>query len=148
MKKNLILAGLIALTFLFTGSGCSFVFMKSPPENYAVFKELECTESIAAPVADTIFAAAAGVLSLALYISSSTPDPDAWLDFSEIERGVAGIMLVSMLVHGTSAIYGYVNANKCKRAKTGYEVVMSPVPRQRDDLGFRVAAQDADGQPQ
>lgn len=115
--------------------------MKTPPESYAAYREIECTESIGAPVADTIFAVVAGVLSLSLFISSSNPDPDAWLDFSDIERGVAGIMLIPMLVHSTSAIYGYASATKCKRAKTGYKVVRIP-----STLG--IAAQDADGQPQ
>ena len=137
MEKNRIPAGFLALIFLFTGSGCSFIFMKAPPESYTAGEEIECRESIGAPVADTIFAVVAGILSLSLFVSSNTHDPDAWLDFSEIEQGVAGIMLIPMFVHGTSAIYGYVTANKCKRAKTGNEVVRIP-------SAFGIAAQDAD----
>lgn len=137
VEKNRIPAGLLALIFLLTNSGCSFVFMKAPPENYAAGEEIECRESIGAPVADTILAVVAGIMSLSLFVSSSTHDPDDWLDFSEIEQGVAGIILVPMFVHGTSAIYGYVSANKCKRAKTGHEVVRIP-------SAFGIAAQEAD----
>ena len=128
MEKKLLQAGLIVLAVLFMGSGCSFVFMKEPPMNHTAGGEIECSESVGAPVADTIFAVTAGILSAATFVSASNPDPDAWLDFTEIEMGAASIMLITSLVYGTSAIYGYVNADKCKRAKTKYEAVMSPVP--------------------
>ena len=107
---------LVALT------GCSFLTMRSPHGTPP-----ECTESRTAPVLDTIVTGALPIVAYAI-ISANTDDsinpPPGFV------KGIGAfiISLPVMLGTGASAMYGFVRAQRCERAKRDYQQLMSAPP--------------------
>lgn len=80
---------------------CSFQYVQALPErSYKHMERVECTESVAAPVVDTVLAVAA-----VLYLVDGGDDPLS---------GHAGGALVPLAIFGGSAAYGYALTSDCR----------------------------------
>jgi hypothetical protein len=131
-------AGLaFALALLLVPGGCSFRAMRPPPPRSTWpepvlpdSSEERCTDSVYPPVADTTIAAVAGTLAFVERNSvefrlDREPDPAHPGMFtntyvaqpSYVGRGVAVVLGVGALIAAASAVYGYVNASRCKHYK-------------------------------
>lgn len=90
-------------------SGCSFIFMQGPPDDHAKLRYFDCVSNTAAPVTDTVNAAANGLVTvLSLQDSSDDDESAAILVFGSVAA-----------LYAASAIYGYVSAETCSLAKQG-----------------------------
>ncbi len=114
MQKTLSLSLVIALGV--TTSGCSFVAVRRPPR-IPPDAPLECTESRAAPVADTVGAVLTVLAGLVAYpvclgtVSAATQEAPSNRDCAPVAIA-AGVVTAA---YAASAIYGYKHTGTCKR---------------------------------
>ena len=91
----------------------------------------ECSESSLPPIADIGIAIASPFIAYALLSANAEPssDPDT-ASIDKFIRGVAavGLSLPVWGVTGTSAIYGFIKADRCTRAKRDYQQLMTAPP--------------------
>jgi len=87
--------------------GCSYLFVSGPPPDHKRLNYFDCTESTAAPVIDTVVFALEGLGTASVIV------------YQEGDRKVVGVIggLVSMVLFGTSALYGYSKTDKCEKAQ-------------------------------
>jgi hypothetical protein len=109
-------APLLLASLAATASGCSFVAVRRPPKP-PPDAALECTESRAAPVADTVGAALTAFVGLVAYpvclgtVSAATQAAPG-------DRECAPVAVAAAAVTATyvaSAIYGYRSTGECRR---------------------------------
>ena len=83
------------------------------------------------PIADIGIAIASPFIAYALLSANAEPssDPDT-ASIDKFIRGVAavGLSLPVWGVTGTSAIYGFIKADRCTRAKRDYQQLMAAPP--------------------
>jgi hypothetical protein len=106
---------------LVLGTGCSFFTMQSPRGSPP-----ECNESRTSPTLDTLATIAAPIIAYAIIASNNNGnDPSA-----PFFMGIAAFFVTTpvMAVTGTSAVYGFVKAGRCERAKRDYQQLMSAPP--------------------
>ena len=104
----------IGLFVLLLGlTGCGYLFVNGPPDNYENLNYVSCTESNVGPVLDFVWAGlnAAGVIAIAA-------DPDSYEDTYDLESGT-GIAIGAgwVVLSGSSAIVGSNKVSDCKKAK-------------------------------
>jgi hypothetical protein len=118
-------AALVALA-LAPGTGCSWIFVsKPPPAPIPVTPPLACTTSVASPVLDTVFAAAALGLGVGGIVAGTQPEPACaspdWCFqglFSGLNAGVAvagGVLIATAIPLAFSAAYGYSTTAECRQ---------------------------------
>jgi hypothetical protein len=109
----------VALVAVMIG-GCSFATMQTPHGSPP-----ECTESQLAPIVDIGLAVAAPFFVYGLAKSSDTsPQQD------DVGPAITTFLLgvPMMAVFGTSAIYGFIKADRCSRVKRDYQQLMAAPP--------------------
>ena len=108
-----------AALLLHAGSGCSWALVQKPPERpLAPDRPVACTESVAAPVLDTVGAAA----MVGLAVGMGTVLSYACIDWSQppsCPRGAFAAMgalpgAIGAVVYGFSAWYGYRHTASCR----------------------------------
>jgi len=124
MRRNVRMRALVAACALAT-QGCSFVFVRPPPDSPVAGGPPRCTESRAAPIADTVLAGAA----LALF----APSLGAALSCSPncAENAGPALSILSgavLLATAGSAIYGFHETNRCAEARASWSEVNSTRP--------------------
>jgi hypothetical protein len=91
-------------------SGCSFISVLGPHEP-GTSGPLGCTDSLEAPVADTVFAIA-GVVGGVGIMSIHPQDP-----YSDIFKYPAGGVVIGIgVVYAVSAVVGYSRVTRCREA--------------------------------
>ena|GEM_PF-3562464 len=101
LKRNLVSS--LVLFFFLSSSGCSWIFMQNPPQDeFFLYRDTspDCTDSVAAPVLDTIFGSLETVGALGLLGQGQTA-------VAVLSAGIATALL-------TSAYSGYSDASKCQ----------------------------------
>jgi hypothetical protein len=88
-------------------SGCSFLFVKGPPDNHAEMASFDCSESNALPVLDLIWAGLNGIGA------ASAAGDDQIMN----QEQIVGVGLAWVVVSGISAISGFSKVSKCKDAR-------------------------------
>lgn len=101
---NLIAIMIVALLF---DPGCSFLFVKGPPEQHAQMSSFDCSESNAWPVIDTIWAGLNGLGAISAGNDSTTPN----------QSQVIAVGVSWLVVSGISAIYGFGKVSACNEAR-------------------------------
>jgi hypothetical protein len=104
---------------LLANAGCSFIFVKSPPDTggHATLTRRDCTTSKTAPVFDSIFAGLEG----ARIIYAATTSDDTYQNNKYLTRGsdiALGAGFAALLVG--SAVYGYVQTSRCSRQQSEF----------------------------
>jgi hypothetical protein len=116
-------------------SGCSFLFVKGPPDNHAKMATFDCSESRAWPVLDTIWAALNGLGAVSAASGSEMPrqNQQQGADRDTVMAVGFGWLVVS----GAAAIFGYSQVSACNDAKHQRDEryfgqgVASPTPASR-----------------
>lgn len=108
-SSKLLLAPVLVLGL----SGCGFLFVDGPPDDYMNMNYVQCTESDVGPVLDAVWAGlnAAGAILIAA-------DPDAYEDDWDVSSG-AGIASGAAwtILSGSSALVGFNKVSRCRTAK-------------------------------
>jgi hypothetical protein len=107
MKRPALLLALL-LTTVGSSPGCSWIFVQPLPGRYERGDFSNCTTSVAAPLADTLFTLASAGSSI--YVASQ--DNVTNKGWTVVTLGLlgAGVLL-------SSAIYGYRRTGECRTAK-------------------------------
>jgi hypothetical protein len=100
------LIGIVIVALLFH-SGCSFLFVKGPPEQHAQMWTFDCSESNAFPILDTIWAGLNGLGAITAAGDSTTPN----------QTQVIAVGTSWLVVSGISAIYGFSKVSACNEAR-------------------------------
>lgn len=110
---SLIRVGLIGtlVAALMLHSGCSFLFVKGPPEQHAQMATFDCSDSNAWPVVDAIWAALNGIGAASAAGDDTNPD----------QGRIVGVGIAWLVVSGASAIYGFSKVGDCKKARRARE---------------------------
>jgi hypothetical protein len=92
-------------------SGCSFFFVKGPPDHPSNHQGIDCTSSRTAPVIDVVLGGLStiGTIAAAARPQGPAPAPDN-----------SGVLVVGALESGVfllSSIYGFTATAKCERAR-------------------------------
>jgi hypothetical protein len=143
MRLQAVLAPLLALDLALISAGCSFVLGRTP-DRYEPSKDPKCQGYIV-PVIDTL--AAIGISIGAGYcfreekIPTETvtqcvamgPIPMCWDEKkTHPDPVVTGALLaVAAGALVASAIYGYIQATKCKRAEEAHDLWLESLPSER-----------------
>jgi hypothetical protein len=88
-------------------SGCSFLFVKGPPEQHAQMAIFDCSDSNAWPAIDLIWAGLNGLGAASAAGDDANPQQDQ----------IVAVGLAWLAVSGFSAIYGFSKVGQCERAK-------------------------------
>jgi hypothetical protein len=96
-------------------SGCSFLFVKGPPDNHAQMATFDCSESRAWPVFDTVWAALNGLGAVSA--ASGPPMPQQNQQQGADRDTVMAVGFTWLVVSGASAIFGYNQVGACNKAK-------------------------------
>jgi len=113
-------------------SGCSFLFVKGPPANHAKLASVDCSDSNAWPVLDTIWAGLNGLGAVTAAGDATTPN----------QGQVIGVGLAWLAVSGISAIYGFSQVSACSDARRQHDEQLEP-----RGLAGRAPDPDAPGPP-
>ena len=97
----------IMIAVLLFQSGCSFLFVKGPPEQHAQMASFDCSESHAWPVIDTIWAGLNGLGAINASSDNMTPN----------QSQVVAVGVSWLVVSGISAIYGFSQVSACNNAR-------------------------------
>jgi hypothetical protein len=127
---------------LVPGTGCSWIFVhKPPPEPVPVTPPAVCTTSVAAPVVDTVLAAAAlgtGIAAIAMSSKSSGSCTGfGCINMSGLNTAgmVAGAVLgVASVPLAFSAGHGYSTTEECRELKYAQLACISGVEASCDRL--------------
>jgi hypothetical protein len=92
-------------------AGCSFAFTQAPPDPVPRRGPIRCTESLAAPTADTFGAAGAALASVGALVANG---PSFFLG-----PRVAAVDAALFVAYGVSAIVGYRRTYACSAARDG-----------------------------
>jgi hypothetical protein len=105
----------IALTA--SAAGCSFLFVKPPPENVEHAYELSCSKNPTAPAIDVLVTGAEGFRTVYALSASEADYKGIGLDrTTDIAIGTAFV-----LVYAASAIYGSYEVQRCQK-------ILAPAP--------------------
>jgi hypothetical protein len=100
---------------VFATSACSFITLRRPPAaDIERPANVECTESVAAPVVDTAIAltyVALGMFVLAKGGTGCCSGPEC---FGGCPSGMAVGGLIGGAIFGASAVYGFTMTNRCR----------------------------------
>lgn len=99
--------------------GCSFVGVRPPPDDArrGTSKLTDCTDSYAAPVADTVIGGVFAATATALAISAANyEEPGFGPDKESFETAGAILLAFPAVIHVASAVYGYVAVSECPDA--------------------------------
>lgn len=99
-------------------SGCSATFMTPPPADAArghARPELGCTASYLAPIVDTVLAS----YQLVGVGYAATLDDSRYESYPISRKADMAVGAGFAAVFAGSAVYGYVSAARCRRAKQG-----------------------------
>lgn len=111
---------------------CSFVFVRPPKGHYEDPRDVQCTESSAAPVWDVIFFAGS-VVGLLLAVDSPNDPAD---DPNGVDPALAlGANVLSLVLHGTSMMYGFKNTKECRAIRQRFESARRDQVLGRPQLG-------------
>lgn len=102
----------IMMVVLLFHPGCSFLFVKGPPEQHAQMSSFDCSESNAWPVIDTIWAGLNGLGAISASNDSTMPSPGQPSHDQVVAVGVSWLV-----VSGISAIYGFSKVSACNDAR-------------------------------
>jgi hypothetical protein len=123
----------LAMLFVVASPGCSLIFTHAPAER----PPPECATSVAAPVADTVLAAASVALLVAGVAGASTHDPPTCQLFCGTEQALGwGAVIVGAAAGALftySAAEGYQRTSACRawtapRGQQPWSVVLPDVP--------------------
>lgn len=104
----------LLLVLVSLGSGCSFVFVEPVPDYHRGLppeEPVDCTSARAAPMIDTIIAAA----TLTATAVAAGADDD--YEGDSVRANLTGPLLATA-VATSSAVYGYITITNCREAKT------------------------------
>jgi hypothetical protein len=90
-------------------AGCSFAFTQAPPDPLPHRGPIRCTESLAAPAADTFGAAGAALASVGALVANG---PSFFLG-----PRVAAVDAALFVAYGVAAIIGYRRTYACSDAR-------------------------------
>ena len=121
-SRSSAVCGAIALLLAVSNSSCSFVLVSGPPGDAAARSEWSCTESVGPPVTDTVLAGVGGMMTLFLLALSGLSDTD-----TNPQGRVALFALPAVVLPAGSAVYGYVQTSRCRRAQRA-RVMNPPLP--------------------
>jgi hypothetical protein len=135
---------------LATIGGCSWIGVTSPKKQNLgkATAKPECTESVSAPVVDTVAAAAyaaiaiTGLVGLAEQDSNDCANSGEFcldLDFSGLFITMAAIGGIGAAVHTGSAAYGYSSTSDCREAVQRWEARARTGPAKRPRAPARQA---------
>jgi hypothetical protein len=123
-----IVASLLIGALATGGAGCSFAFSGGPPTDHALMPYFDCPSTYGMPVADGFFGLS-GVAGAAQALSQSKEKYAARNDGANRDAVVA-VNFVVAGVFAASAIYGIVQAERCRRAKAALEArILAPILR-------------------
>ena len=88
--------------------GCSAIAVHSPATH------TECTDSTAAPIIDTVLAAAAAVASAGLFMDTCDAMTEMCAEHNTLVRLPAALLLLPAAAFGVSAVYGYGAVHSCR----------------------------------
>jgi len=108
------------------GPGCSFIFTRGPsalPPEPARSAPSECTESNAAPIADTVLAVALLTFATWAVVEAAQPcphppqttDSGCWNELAYFPAAGAGLLGA---LFTSSAVVGYSHTSNCRAART------------------------------
>ena len=118
------LPSLVGLVLL---NSCSWIAVTPAPHDIRASQEPTCTESVAAPVVDTVFAVAYATLAISSLIGlaqqhandcNATQEFCINLDFTPLFAVTAIATGAAAVVHGASAAYGYPKTAKCRSTRS------------------------------
>ena len=132
-SRSSAVCGAIALLLAVSNSSCSFLLVSGPPGDAAARSEWSCTESVGPPVTDTFLASVGGMMTLLVLALSGLADD------TNSQGRVALFALPAVVLPAGSAVYGYVQTSRCRRAQRA-RAMNPPLP------GPPLAMADA-GQP-
>ncbi|HET8725234.1 MAG TPA: hypothetical protein VFM53_13645 [Anaeromyxobacteraceae bacterium] len=110
---------------LVPGTGCSWILVnKPPPDPIPATPPLACTSSVAAPVVDTVLAAAALGTGIAFLVMGSQPTGSCTgfgcIDLSGLNKAgviAGGVLAATAIPLGFSAGFGYATTAECRELK-------------------------------
>ena len=107
------------LAVVASGFGCSYTFSEGPPAQHALMPYFDCTSTSGLAVADGFFALSGVAGAITVFQKSKQEYAD---DNKGANRNVAGgVNIATAALFGSSAIYGIVQSERCRRAKTELE---------------------------
>ena len=106
----------LGAAFAVLAQGCSALFIR-PPSSESMGDPPQCTESRAAPVADTLVAVPAFILFGAALGPALTCSPNCG---ENAGPAVAILTGAALLVAGASAVHGFSATNRCREAVTSW----------------------------
>lgn len=102
---------IILVAFVFGSTGCSFVFVDSPPAKHRELSSFECSEGWGWPTVDVVLSLIwAGTVIAGSEDADSPSGRKRLLVFGSIYGGLA-------VLQGVSAIWGVSKVSKCRNAK-------------------------------
>ena len=118
MRAHLLLAGPLL-------GACSFVAVKPPPSGgYERIEDIDCTESVGAPVVDTIMAPTFAALAVGVFVAASDEGDlhqSEGPDLGAVAT-IGGVGLVAAAVsNASSAVYGYITTAECRTEVARWE---------------------------
>lgn len=119
MKRSRSVAAGLSIS---VATGCSWIGVTPPPESVSEREPLPCTESNAAPIADTtgaVLGAGVAVLGVGLLADAQAPCTDAFCGVGRsAEQGAGGIAIGAGVLFGAlylaSSSYGFSNTSRCR----------------------------------
>jgi hypothetical protein len=120
-KLHVLTSAIAIVTLLATSSGCSFIFVKTPPADGRIVKARagDCTSSRLAPGFDTAF----GTLQLVRTAMAAAAPDRVYEDPNQpLSRGAdigLGVGFAALFVG--SAVYGFVNTSRCSRLRANLD---------------------------
>jgi hypothetical protein len=106
---------LLAVTLaVLSGSGCSFMFVKSPATTPRQAQPPDCTPSYAAPVVDTVLVGTVG-LGVAWGAAQGGPALRGPYDFAHLAPNIA--LWTGVAAVAVSAVYGYIKVGDCRSVR-------------------------------
>lgn len=93
------------------GSGCSVLFVQGPPTHTSRSQNWDCTESNAAPVADTVAAGLFGIGAFTLAGQNSGYNSTTSQNDGGQAAGFSALIAVGLAL---SALHGYSATSKCR----------------------------------
>lgn len=133
----------LSIGLLSTTSGCSFLFVRGPPDAPPPGKAIHCSTSRVAPVLDSIFAGLE-VARVGIDAASS----DAQFQGAPINRGTDIALGAAFgVLFAVSAGYGFTTTDRCSRALHGEPAPSEPTEPAEPQQAVAPAAASASAVP-
>lgn len=120
-RPHALTSAITIATLLATSSGCSYIFVDTPPADGRIVKAQagNCTSSRLAPGFDTAF----GTLQLVRTAMAAAAPDSVYEDPNQpLSRGAdIGLGVGFAALFFSSAVYGFVNTSRCSRLKANVD---------------------------